>query len=116
MNEIDSPQATAAIRWLTAEEGGRRTGPPTAPVYAATCIFKMGNDNEIHPNWPANAAQLSILIEKTNTLPDGRNAAMIGFLAPELASPFLSKGQEILIMEGPKVVAHATIEEVLKNS
>jgi hypothetical protein len=35
------------------------------------------------------------------------------FLARDLALPFVDAGADLLIMEGPKVVAHAEIREVL---
>ncbi|WP_432036465.1 hypothetical protein [Streptomyces cucumeris] len=116
MSEIEHPQAKAVIAWRTPEEGGRKSGPPTARVYAATCVFQMGSDKEVHPDWPSGATQLSILVQRIHTLPDGRDLAKIGFIAPDLANPFLSAGAHILIMEGPKVVARAVVQSLLGDS
>jgi hypothetical protein len=56
---------------------------------------------------------MSVLLQRTATLPDGTETANIGFLAPALAEPHLDIGVELLITEGPKVVAHAVIQELL---
>ncbi|MFE4420544.1 hypothetical protein [Streptomyces sp. NPDC056817] len=39
--------------------------------------------------------------------------ANIGFLVPDLARPHLHVGTELLITEGPTVVAHVVIRELL---
>lgn len=94
--------AVAEIRWLPESQGGRSSGPPTALVYAATATFP-GSD----------AALLSILVQPAGAQPDGPALANIGFLVPELAGPHLHVGAELLITEGPRVVAHAVIRELL---
>jgi hypothetical protein len=63
MTRIADPLAEAVVIWRTAEQGGRRFGPPTAPVYAATAVFVRGGDREVQPGWPASVDQLSILLE-----------------------------------------------------
>ncbi|WP_152627196.1 hypothetical protein [Streptacidiphilus melanogenes] len=61
----------AEIRWLPESQGGRDSGPPTAPVYAATATF------------PGSSAALhSILVQHTGFLPDGLARANIGFSSP----------------------------------
>ncbi len=92
----------AEIRWLPESQGGRSSGPPTTPVYAATATFP-GSD----------AALLSILVQHIGAQPDGLALANIGFLVPDLARPHLQLGTELLITEGPTIVAHAVIRELL---
>jgi YD repeat-containing protein len=60
-----TPAAEAVVSWCSAEDGGRRSGPSTAPVYAATAIFVQGGEQEVQPGWPASADQLTILLEET---------------------------------------------------
>jgi hypothetical protein len=38
-------------------------------VYAATAVFRQGDEEEILPDWPVSAHQVSILLEAEN--PDG---------------------------------------------
>jgi hypothetical protein len=85
--EIDDPVATVEIRWISAADGGRRSGPPTAPVYVTTCVFPLGGDAEVQPGWPMNA---------------------------DPAMPYIHVGADILVLEGPKPVAHAVVREVLR--
>lgn len=114
MIELQNPVAIATIRWVTASGGGRSSGPPTAPVYATTSVFKQGEDAQVQPGWPQTAdPKLSILIERFETLPDGDDLARIGFLFPDLAIPYMHVGAELVILEGPKVVAHALVREML---
>jgi hypothetical protein len=100
--ELKEPLAVAEVRWLPESQGGRHSGPPTAQVYAATARFP-GSD----------AALLSILVQHIGAQPDGSALANIGFLVPDLARPHLRVGTELLITEGPAVVAHAVIRELL---
>ena len=113
MIELTNPAATAVVRWVPASAGGRLSGPPTAPVYAATAIFRLGGEAEVTPGWPATADHLSIMVQRVASLPDGADLANIGFLIPDLARPYLHSGAELLVMEGPKVVAHAVVRELL---
>jgi hypothetical protein len=46
-------------------------------------------------------------------LPGGARLCKVDFLARDLARPFLDPGAILLIMEGPKVVATAVINEVV---
>lgn len=107
MIELKTPLAVVALRWVPESDGGRPSGPPTAPVYAATAAFCPGET--VGPD----ADLMSVLLQRTASLPDGTETANIGFLAPTLAEPHLTVGAPLLITEGPKIVAHATIEEVL---
>jgi hypothetical protein len=113
MVELKEPMATAEVRWVPAEDGGRKSGPPTAAVYAATAVFVLGGDAEVMPGWPASADQLSILIRRLATDDNGLDMAEIGFLAPDLARPYLRPGRELLVLEGPQTVAWMQISELL---
>jgi hypothetical protein len=112
MERINSPVAEATIRWHSADEGGRRSGPPTAAVYMATAVFIDGDDTDVLPGWPASADQLSILLQETRQLDDGRRRYLVGFLVPDLARPHLHVGAELLVLEGPRTVASARLEAV----
>lgn len=112
MKKIENPAAEAVVSWRSAEEGGRRSGPPTAPVYAATAVFVLGDDRELQPGWPASADHLSVLLEETSVREDGSRVCKVDFLVRELAIPHLVPGGEILVMEGPRVVASALITAV----
>jgi hypothetical protein len=113
IEKIEPPVARASVTWKSAEEGGRSSGPPSAPVYSATAVFRQGDEEEIQPDWPVSADQVSILLEAEN--PDGDEETglyKVALLVRELALPFLNPGTELLIMEGPRVVASARVETV----
>ena len=113
ISEIEDPLALAAVTWLSAEEGGRRSGPPTAPVYSATAVFRLGNDEEVVPGWPVTADQVSVLLQRISQSPATKEVVKVGFLYPELARPSLHERAEFLVLEGPKVVAHAVVTQLL---
>jgi hypothetical protein len=112
IEDITQPLAHAVVTWVTPEMGGRRTGPPGGPVYAATSVFVQGGDAEVQPDWPLGADQLSILVQMTETLPGGAWLSKIDFMVRDLAAPFVRPGVVLLIMEGPKVVATAVVTAV----
>jgi hypothetical protein len=113
ITKIEHPMALAEVWWFTVEEGGRRSGPPTAPVYAATCVFPLGGDAEVLPGWPASGDALSVLLEEVETVANGSGTYKVDFLARDLARQLLYPTAELLIMEGPTVVARAVIREVM---
>lgn len=113
IENIADPVAQAVVTWVTAEMGGRVSGPPAGPVYAATSVVVDGADAEVLPGWPATADQLSILLQEIESLPGGARICMVDFLARDLARPFVRPGATFLIMEGPKVVATAVISDVI---
>lgn len=112
MTEIAEPMATGTVQWLTAEQGGRRSGPPTVPVYIANCTFPLGGEADLVPGWPATAEKFTLLLQKNTENHDGSWECWFGFIAPDLVSEYLVVGADMLIMEGPKVVGHATIRLV----
>jgi hypothetical protein len=111
--EIENPDAMADVVWVPAGQGGRRTGPPTAPVYQSTAVFETLDERECVPDWPAKASAVSILLQRIGLGASGIERARIAFIAPDLARPSLRVGARILVMEGPKVVAELTVREVL---
>ena len=115
MKKIEEPVAEAVVHWRAADDGGRQSGLPTAPVYMATAVFVLGMDRELQPGWPGTADQLSILLQKTEDLDERRWRCLVGFLAPELAQPNLRPGAELLVLEGPRVVASAHIGAVIER-
>ncbi len=115
MEKIGSPVAEGLVVWRAYEEGGRKSGPPTAAVYMATAVFVRGGEEAVQPGWPASADQLSILLQETERLDDLRRRCLVGFLVPELAQPHLRPGVELLVLEGPRMVARMRIDTVLAH-
>lgn len=114
MKSIEHPLAVVSITWLTADEGGRRSGPPTAEVYMATCVFPSGDEHELYPDWPRDAdPTLSILIQRIGSTEAEEAVANIGFLVPELAIPHLYVGARIDILEGPRIVGRAVVRNLI---
>jgi hypothetical protein len=112
IKQITEPMARADVSWVSPDAGGRRSGPPTADVYAATAIFVMGDDAEVQPGWPSGAQHLSILLQRISELTGESGRYKVDFLARELAWPLIHADAELLIMEGPKIVANAKITYV----
>jgi hypothetical protein len=116
IENLDTPAALALVRWLTPEQGGRASGPPTVPVYAANCSFPLGGEAETVPGWPATAEKFSLLLQKIEVAEGGAWLCKIDFLARDLVVDHLVPRSPMLVMEGPKVVGHATIEDVFLSS
>ncbi|SDX35637.1 hypothetical protein SAMN05216215_101026 [Saccharopolyspora shandongensis] len=112
MEKIEKPVAEAMVVWRTPEEGGRKSGPPTAPVYMATAVFVQGGDDEVQPGWPASADQVSILLQETDRVDDDSRRCLVGFLVPELVLSHVRAGAELLVLEGLRTVASVQIETV----
>ncbi|WP_007024985.1 hypothetical protein [Saccharomonospora iraqiensis] len=116
LSEIGNPVATARMRWIPAEEGGRASGPPTAAVYASTTTFRTGDPVEQDAGWPATDPRTtSVLLQRVEPEPHEVERSKVGFLAPEQARPYLREGAELVVLEGPKPVAEAVITEVLRT-
>lgn len=111
IDNIETPVAIASVTWLPLSAGGRTSGPPTASVYAANCAFP-GGEHESDSGGPATAEKFSIFIQKVRGEPEGAWICEIDFVAPDLVAPYLRPGAQLLVMEGPKVVGHATIQDV----
>jgi hypothetical protein len=110
---IERPVAHAVVSWFSADAGGRRSGPPTAPVYAATAVFPLCREAETQPGWPMTAdTMLSVLLEEVPGPAGGARVYKVDFLVRDLAWPFLHPGAEMLVTEGSRVVASAVIRDV----
>jgi hypothetical protein len=72
----------------------------------------MGDDAEVQPGWPSGAQHLSILLQRVSELAGESGTYKVDFLARELAWPLIHPGAELLIMEGPRIVANARITHV----
>jgi hypothetical protein len=115
LTRMEQPVAVARIDWLPPSDGGRNAGPPTTPVFATNSVFKLGGEEEVQPGSPWNAElMLTILIEEIERPRPDHTVAKIGFIAPELAEPYVRTGNRILVMNGPRVIARATITDVLE--
>ena len=57
--------------------------------------------------------QLSILLQETERLDDEHWRCLVGFLTAELALPHMWPGAALLVLEGPRTVAHVLIESLL---
>jgi hypothetical protein len=107
------PAAVAEIRWLPPESGGRVSGPPGPGEYAANVVFLSEGEPERADPWNAGS-YMSIVVRLDGVKHGGRDVAQVGFLAPEMASEYLRPGRGMLLMEGPKVVADATIVDLIE--
>jgi len=70
----------------------------------------------VQPGWPATADDmLSILLEEVEVArrPNERRYK-VGFLVPDLARPFVHVGAQLVILEGPKIVAKGKLEDVFE--
>ena len=89
---------SARIRWLTPEEGGRRSGPPTAKRYYATAVVQTFAEY--------TDEMVSIVVN----FREGSNTVDLEFLVPE-AAPCLHPGDRLEIHEGRRVVGEALVVE-----
>jgi hypothetical protein len=107
MRKVDDPVALVTVEWVSPEMGGRVSGPPTAPVYAATCQFLLATDYL--------SETLSVLLEPVTAVEQKPfvSRCKLDFLARELGLPYVTIGAILYIFEGPKRVATAEVTEVL---
>lgn len=111
--QLDDPVALVGMRWLSPEEGGRRSGIPAVGVFAPTAVFELGGDSETEPGWPAKSTRVqSILIRRTGEEADGLDLAEIGFLAQQLAAPYLHVGARLIVLDGARTIATAVVQVV----
>ena len=112
IHEISSPVAWADVCWRSATDGGRKSGPPTAAVYAANCAFPLGSEVDLVPGWPSTAEKYSLLLQRLEVQADSSWYCAIDFLARDLVANYLVVGATMLIMEGPRVVGDALVRKV----
>ena len=84
---------TGLVRFRSAAEGGRQSGPPPGPTYMATAVPDLGGEAEVLPGWPATGPQFSVVLELLGSSnEDGWAAASIRALvegAPGLGGALL---------------------------
>jgi hypothetical protein len=80
----------------------------------ATAVFVHGEEENVQPGWPALADQLSILLQEIDSLGATRRRCLVGFLAPELARPYIRPGVDLLVLEGPRTVAKIHINKLFE--
>lgn len=99
------------IRFFSAEEGGRRTGPPSGPRYWATAVKMLGDDVSRPENWPWSGGQFSVILDFSHSSMSWERAS-IQALAPEAPEAgVLRPGAELAILEGPKQVALFVVDD-----
>jgi hypothetical protein len=109
MRTIDDPVAMATISWLPASEGGRASGPPTAPVYVSTCRFVLAAGSY--------SETMSVLLEIAEAAPSNLYVYVckVDFLAHDLAAPYLSIGAIIQVLEQCHVEEHDRCEPMCRS-
>ena len=107
--------ATALLRWRSPVSGGRRSGPPLGPTYAATVVFALGDDQAAAPSVPPDLAEHLSAVFGFDAPPTHEPAtARVRFLTRDRVD--LSVGAPFLVMEGPRPVADGTITSVVEDA
>jgi hypothetical protein len=109
------PSATARIRWLRADEGGRRE-PPTGPIYAATAVFGRGDDDfapTARRHVPDEHVSIVLRFVTGEASTEEARGVEVDFLARELVKDRLIPGAKLLVMEGAHPVAEGEVISVL---
>jgi hypothetical protein len=97
----ETMRVSVTVRWYTAEEGGRRTGPPPGPKYTPTARFS---------DQPLEDMFSVILVVPASTAED-RPLRTTGELTPEFPEHVpdfadrLTRGEVLMLHEGARVVA-----------
>ncbi len=102
---IETMRVPVTVRWYTADEGGRRTGPPPGPKYTPTGRFADQSLEEM----------FSVIL----TLPGADKSNIAGFSTGELAPGFpenvpdfadrLGRGDKFILHEGRRAVAECIV-------
>lgn len=105
--------ARAWVRWLRSEEGGRPAHPP-GPLYAATAVFVLASDDTPVPATSMRDKHVSIVLDAgPGEAFHEEGLLFVDFLAPELVRAELRVHGRIVIMEGARRVAVATVTDLL---
>jgi hypothetical protein len=106
MHAYDPLRFHGTVTWLTHEQGGRRTGPPTSGPdrdYAATGFVPPLNVD----------TGLASLVVRPATPGAWRSAADAGWLVGDFQYPHdVAAGNVIVVTEGPTVVGYFHVESV----
>ena len=101
------PVAKFQIHWLTPEEGGRKSGPPPGPLYAATARFAED----------AEERQFSVALNRldkdtnTNQWLEVELSLLFPDNLPDVVKRLVAESR-LLIHEGRKVVAEGKVLSV----
>jgi hypothetical protein len=79
----------------------------------ATAALVRGEDASLQPGWPASASKVSILLQELEKVATGVTRCLVGFLAPHLIVGDLHVGAELVVLEGPRVVAQLRVDSLL---
>lgn len=112
MKRITDPLALVRVRWLSPNEGGRRDIPP-GPLFAATAVFRLGKDEEVIGDWPAEGEHFSVLLE-FGELHDSRREldAIVEFMHNEAVYDLVRVRTQFLLMEGARPIADVSVLQV----
>lgn len=103
---------TGLLRFRSAAEGGRRSGPPPGPTYTTTAVPYLGGEAEVLPGWPATGPQFSIVLELLSR-PDENGwmkASVRALVEDAPGSEALYPGAQLVVLEGPKEVGRMLID------
>src|SRR5438034_8831050 len=101
------PVAKLQLRWLTPEEGGRKSGPPPGPMYVPTARFAEDPIDR----------QFSISLRRLDNTTDGKEwrDTELMFVFPESNSDAVKRlvsGSVLKIHEGQRIVAEGQVMSV----
>ena len=106
------PLSLAHLRWRSLFEGGRQSGAPRGPFFAATAVFVHGDDEQVIPDWPASGEHFSVMLEYIGNVETNEVDAKVDFIAGDLVSDELRPDARFIVMEGRHQVADAWITKV----
>lgn len=95
MQPIGRPMAEGRIRFLTSAQGGRKSGPPAGPQYAANIRFGTVDGS-------TRSELYSIFIQRTGVEPDGTWYCLIDFVARKEIARWLTERSDFTVYEGPE--------------
>lgn len=105
---IETIRIPVSVRWYSADEGGRRSGPPSGPKYTPTGRFADQPLDQM----------FSVIL----TMPELRPPSGANFTSGELAPGFpehvpdfadrLARGDKFILHEGRRAVAECTVTSI----
>jgi hypothetical protein len=95
----------AIIDWISSEEGGRRSGPPFGPDYAAPAKFMEHADAWLLGSWDLLVHQVELLGGPNKWLAD------VQFRRDEAPHDWLIPDAVFELYEGKRCVARGTIAD-----
>jgi hypothetical protein len=107
------PVGFGTVRWISAERGGRKTGPPTGRDYRVTAVFADSPDKAAGLQHATEhlSIWLRFLAEPSELEP---TPVEIDFFHGEGLPP-LTPGLRFMVMEGHRVVAEGIFDRVVDD-